>query len=94
MGIKKQEVGNAIENKLGLKPKAGKENNVKYFIDGKFILRITYPKGRGDLKLNTLKNIVKQSKLCWDDFIDLIKCPLSASDFEKIIRNKIRNRLL
>jgi hypothetical protein len=58
------------------------------------ILRITYPKGRGDLKIGTLKKIVRQFKLNWDDFADLIKCPMSATDYEKVIRGKIQNNQL
>ena len=94
MSIKRQEIRNTIENKLKLKPRRGKENYVWYILDGKKILRITYPKGRGDLHLKTQKSIRKQFELNWDDFIDLIKCPLSAKDYEKIIRNKIKQNLL
>lgn len=94
MVLKKQEIRNVLEKKLGLKPRVGKENNVKYRIDNKVVIRITYPKGRGDLPRKTLKNILRQSKLGWDDFIDLIKCPLSAKDYEKIIRSKIKQNLL
>lgn len=94
MIFKKQEVRNAIERKLGLKPHVGKENNVYYCIEDREVLRITYPKGRGDLKMKTTRTIKRQTTLSWDDFIDLIKCPMTSADFERIIGNKIKQKIL
>ena len=94
MIFKKQEIRAAIERKLGLKPSVGKENNVYFLIDNKQVLRITYPKGRGDLKQKTVRTIKRQTTLSWDDFVDLVQCPLTSSDFEKIIRKKIKLNLL
>ncbi len=78
MNIKKQEIRHVIEKKLELKPRRSKENHVWYTIDNKKILRFTYPKGRGDIHPKTLKIIRRQFELNWDDFIDLVKCPMSA----------------
>ncbi|NQS99311.1 MAG: hypothetical protein HQ591_12750 [candidate division Zixibacteria bacterium] len=94
MIIKKQDVKRAFEKKLGLKPETGKENNVFVEFAGCEKIRVTYPKGRGDLHPKTASSIRKQTKLSWDDFIDLVKCPLSAKDYQKIIRNKIKQNLL
>ena len=92
MIFKKQEVQRAIEKKLGLKPESGKENNVYVEFEGLERTRVTYPKGRGDINPKTVASIRKQLKLGWDDFTDLIKCPLSASDYEKIIKRNIKHK--
>ena len=94
MPFKKQEIQKVIQNKLGLKPRVGKENNAYYLIDDKEVLRITYPKGKGDLHPKTIQSIKRQTELGWDDFADLIKCPLSAKDYEKVIINKINKNKL
>ena len=94
MPFKKQEIQRVIQNKLGLKPRVGKENNAYYKIEDKEVLRITYPKGKGDLHPKTQKSIRRQLALNGDDFADLIKCPLSAKDYEKVIINKINKNKL
>jgi len=53
---------------------------------------VTYPKGRGDINPKTAASIRKQLKLGWDDFIDLVKCPLTASDYEKITKRNFKNK--
>ncbi len=92
MSFKKQEVQHAIENKLGLKPRVGKENNVHLKIGENYFIRITYPKGKGDLHPKTVHSIRRQTELGWDDFTDLIKCPLSAKEYENILLNRIKNK--
>jgi hypothetical protein len=94
MRFKKQEIQHAIENKLGLKPRIGREQNAYIKMENGFTIRITYPKGSGDLHPKTLPSIKRQTLLGWDDFSDLIKCPLSGNEYFTIIRNKIKNNLL
>ena len=92
MIFKKQEIQRAIENKLGIKPRVGKENNAFIELADNYSIRITYPKGKGDLHPKTVQSIKRQTELGWDDFTDLIKCPLSASDYEKIIKKNIKHK--
>lgn len=94
MSFKKQEIRKAIEKKLSLKPRRGKENFVWYELDGNRILRITYPKGSGEIPKGTESSMRFQFRLDKREFKSLIKCPLSAKDYENIIRNKIKQNLL
>jgi hypothetical protein len=87
LNYNKQEVAHAIETKLRSKPRSKTENNVWYILDGKKVLRVTYPHGRGVLPHGTANNIISQLKLDKSQFKELVKCPLSGSDYEKIIRS-------
>lgn len=92
MGFKKQEIKNTVEKKLGLNPRKGKENNAWYSVDGKNRFRITYPNGKGELKKGTLSKIRDQFHLTNDEFSDLINCPMSSTQYESLIRKKIKNK--
>jgi hypothetical protein len=92
MIVKKQDLQNAIEKKLGLKPEIGKENNVYIEFEGFERIRVTYPKGRGDIHPKTAAFIRKQMKLGWDDFIDLVKCPLTTTEYYKLLKNRLKHK--
>ncbi len=86
LNYQKQDVAHAIVTKLRASPRTSGENNVWYVLDGIKVLRVTYPHGRGDLKKGTINGIINQLKLNKAQFKDLIDCPLSAQDYEQIIR--------
>jgi hypothetical protein len=69
----------------------GKENNGKIVIGGKWYGRVTLPKMKGnnkDIPPGTLESIRKQLLLCHDQFVELIKCPMTTSDYIKKITSK------
>ncbi len=82
----KQDIAHAIERKLKIKPRSQSEKNVWYTLDGKKILRVTYPQGRGQIKKGTVNSIINQLKLNKNQFKDLVICPLSGKEYEDIIR--------
>lgn len=86
LNFQKQDVAHAIENKLSAKPRSKTEKNVWYTLDNKKMFRITYPHGHGTLPKGTAKSIINQLKLSNTQFKDLIACPMSASDYQEIIR--------
>ncbi|VAW42120.1 hypothetical protein MNBD_CHLOROFLEXI01-2910 [hydrothermal vent metagenome] len=62
-----------------------------YYLDGKKHHRITLPNihgGSGSISTGFLQKIRNQLSVTNPQFIDLINCPLSAKEYEKIIRNK------
>lgn len=87
LNFNKQDVKHAIEKKLRIEPKTTKENNVWYWLDGRKQLRVTYPKGAGFLPKGTAMSIINQMRLSKDQFSELVKCPMSADDYEKHIRS-------
>jgi len=87
LNFQKQDIAHAIENKLSIKPRSKNEKNVWYILDDKKVLRITYPHGNGTLPKGTTKSIINQLKLSNIQFKNLIECPMSASDYEKLIRS-------
>lgn len=82
----KQEVAHAIKKKIG-NPRSKTERNVWYILDGKKVLRVTYPHGNGILPTGTTRSIISQLKLTKSQFKDLVRCPLTNSHYEKIVRS-------
>lgn len=87
LNYKKQDIAHAIENKLNATPRTNSEKNVWYILDGRKILRVTYPHGKGDIPKGTVNSIINQLRLNKVQFKDFVACPLSAQHFEEIIRD-------
>lgn len=85
---KKSRVKSTLENKLGIVFKAGKELNGWFIYKGKKILRVTIPKGRGDLKPKTQEDIRSKLRLNEKNFDTLNNCPLRLKGFIEILRAK------
>ena len=88
LNFTKREISRSMLKKLSLSFRKGKERNAWYELDGKKILRVTIPKGSGTIPPGTLNSIRDQLWLSRDQFSSLINCPLSSSDFERIVRGK------
>jgi hypothetical protein len=85
----KQDVRRAIEAKSGGIRKTAKEENLRIYVDGKRIGRVTVPKGRGALHPRTAGKIRDQLKLTADDFSDFVRCPMTGADYEQLLRDKV-----
>ena len=84
----KQEVVASLKNKLFIGFRTTKELNGWFVYNGKKILRVTIPKGRGLLRKGTQASIINQLKLTKEKFSDLIECPLSYEGYIKILKEK------
>jgi hypothetical protein len=83
------ELTRALEGKIGLHFRTGRERNAWYVLDGKRVLRVTAPKTHpGSVPPGTADQIRKNLKLTTPQFKDLIACPISGPDYEQIIRDK------
>jgi hypothetical protein len=63
-----------------------------YRVDGKRVLKVTLPNihgGSGSISSGFLHNIRNNLKLSTNQFEDLVECPLSAQEYEKIIRHTL-----
>jgi hypothetical protein len=85
-----------IVNKLSLEPGAASRRGPHaiywYEIDGIKQLRIALPNihgGSGSISTGFLKQIRNNLKLDSKEFEDLVDCPLTADEFEEIVRKKI-----
>jgi hypothetical protein len=94
LNFSKQQLTRAFIKKINLSFRAGKERNAWFELDGRKILRVTMPKGRGPLTPGTARAIQDQVKLSTQEYADLIKCPLLGKDYEVIIRKKMQRGLL
>jgi len=94
LNFTKQQLASALARKLGLDFRGGKERNAWFELDGKRILRVTMPKGRGPLPPGTARAIQDQVKLSTHEYTELIRCPLKGKDYEAIIREKMQRDLL
>jgi len=91
----KARIRNSILNKTPNDSRTGKEVNVWVIIDGKKRFRIQLPKGRGQCKEGTANSIFNQSKLDTpDEFKDLIKCPMTGTDYVRKIIAKVKSGLI
>jgi hypothetical protein len=94
LNLSKQQLTSAVKRKLNLKFREGKERNAWYELDGRKILRVTVPKGHGDLPRGTANAIRNQLKLSMQEYRGLIQCPLTGRDYEQIVRKKMDRGLL
>ena len=73
----------------------GSERTAWYTLDGKKVLRITVPTIHKDsIPKGTLSSIRKKTHLNKDEFERLVDCPLSSSDYEKLMRDKQKAGLI
>jgi hypothetical protein len=93
--MKYRRVTSALEDKLGLDFRQGKDRSAWFILDGKKRLRVTLPKTHsGDLAVGTLRAIRKQLTLATSEFVDLVSCPMTGPDFVELARQKIQQGLL
>ena len=85
----------SVVDKISLQPtKKGRAPHPAYwyYLDGKKTLRVTLPNvhgGSGSLSTGFIKQIRNNLKLTLEQLEDLVDCPLTAEDFEVIIRSKV-----
>ena len=78
MQIKKREA-NSVLNKFKFEQRTGKEKVAQFRHKGKWILRTSVPKGRGDLRVsNQFRN---QLRLNNDQLKDAIRCPFGYKEY-------------
>jgi hypothetical protein len=84
----KQRVWNAIAQKLGLETRTGKERNAWFTWEGRRILRVTVPKGRGEIAPSTLRSIANQLRLTVRQLEELVNCRLGRDEWIRILQDK------
>lgn len=82
--------------KLSLEPVRKKRRSPHpvfwYMLEGKKVLRITLPNqhgGSGSLSTGFIKQVQNSFRLSTQQFESLVECPLSAEEFEAILRGKL-----
>jgi hypothetical protein len=92
--INASDFGKVIK-KLSLQPSQSKRRAPHpvywYFLDGKKALRLTFPNPHGGSKsvsTGFIKQIQNSLRLDTRQFEDLTECPLTADEYETIIRGK------
>jgi hypothetical protein len=86
-----REISQAIQSKLKPDMRAGKEIQAYYVLDGKRLFRVTLLKehSASSIRPGTLNQIIKSLHLSRPQFADLVNCPMTGSDYETIIRQKL-----
>jgi hypothetical protein len=84
----KQRVWNAIVRKLDLEARSTKERNAWLYWEGRKVLRVTVPKGRGDLAPSTHRSMANQLRLTLGQLDELVRCTLGRSEYIEILRGK------
>lgn len=86
--MKPREVTRAIEAKVPGDTHSGHEQNRWAVLDGKKVLRVTYPKQHAsDIKKGTLNSIRKQLRLDQSQFERFVDCSMSGSEYTEHIRS-------
>lgn len=85
----------ARDIKNGLKRKGFSEKETKhhdkyvYYVEGKKAPVYTYlSRGVNEIPFKLLKEMAKQLGLDYDEFIDLIECPLKEEEYVEILKSK------
>lgn len=86
-----------VIRKLDLEPTITKRRSPHpvywYYLDGKKVLRITFPNihgGSGGISIGFIKQIINNLKLSAVEYEDLVDCPLTANTFEHIVRKRTK----
>lgn len=92
LNFKPDDIQGAIDGKL--KPErrpGGKELQSWFVLDGARLFRITTPHkhSMSSVPPGTVNAIRRSLHLTQPEFADLVRCPLSGSDYERIIRLKV-----
>jgi len=89
LNVNSGDLTRALEQKVGLSFRTGRERSAWYVLDGKRVTRVTAPKKhKKTVGTGLADQIRKNLKLTKPEFRDLINCPISGSDYERIIRDK------
>jgi hypothetical protein len=81
-----KDLTNALESKLGITFRDGKERTGWFEVDGKKQIRFTIPHVHRSWGKGTISDIRRASKLTNSQFDDLVRCPLSRSGYQRILR--------
>ena len=85
--MKKKDI-NKIFTKLNLQLRSTTHKYGWLVVNGNKILRVHFSHGKGDIPKKIIHKIRGQLKLSEDDFIKLIKCPLSYDAYIEILKDK------
>lgn len=84
-----------VVRKLNLERGAGKRSAHPvywYYLDGKKMLRVTMPNihgGSSAVSTGFLDSVRENLRMTRPQFVDLVDCPLSADEFERIVRSAL-----
>lgn len=95
-GFKTKKITNCLEKKLSIDFRSGSERNGWYCLGNKQVLRITLPKEHGgkSLSIGVAKKIISSLRLKNAEFQRLYDCPMSGSDYKKIVEGFEKEGLL
>jgi len=74
--------------KLKLSVRSTKHQYGWFVFEGRKILRVHFSHGKGDVPGKVSDKIRSQLRLTQNDFMALINCPLSLSDYTAILKGK------
>jgi hypothetical protein len=83
--VRKLDLGSGIS-------KRGKHPVYWYYLDGKKTLRVTMPNvhgGSSAVSTGFLDSIRENLRVTRSQFVDLVSCPLSAEEYEQIVRTNL-----
>ena len=86
-----RDVNRAVQSKLQLTLRSGRELNGYYELDGKKLFRVTlmHEYAGQEYRIGTLKKIRESLHLLPEDFDLLVRCPMSGADYAAYIRAKV-----
>jgi hypothetical protein len=76
------------ETKLGIVFRDGKHYNGWYALDGKRAAFVTVGKGHKFIAPGTYSAMARQLLLTTKEFDDLLMCPLTSADYERLVRER------
>ncbi len=83
-----QKVVRKLDLQAGIS-KRGPHTVYWYYLDGKKTLRVTMPNihgGSSSVSTGFLDSVRENLRMTRPQFVDLVDCPLSAEEFERIVR--------
>ena len=96
LNLTAKQIYSSVTKKLKLKNVSGtRERHGEYYLDGKYQFKVTMPNehgGSGSISTGWLKVCRQSVFLSTAEYADLVRCPMTAEQYEKLIREKIDAR--
>lgn len=86
-----REITSALEQKLAIGFRRGRERVGWYMLDGRKKIRFKIPHVHPNWGKGTINDIIRRSKLTKDEFRELVDCPLDVDRYEELIRLRLPN---
>jgi predicted deacetylase len=87
--LKTRAVDRALVNKLGFEKTETHHHVYRLWLEGRLVARTYISHGGRELSRYYVSQMAKQLRLRTAEFVDAVNCPLTRSDYYRILRERV-----